>query len=548
MIVLLASSLTLIREDPRSLIEFDSFKNEEIKENNGKKVFLPVVCKNNESARVEKRKHKWVSTKKNEIFMSSTPTADVQVFARFRPLNEREQRLSEETAAAAAASRGVYRFRTEGDPRTIEVLRPALSSSSSSSSAVEEKEFTFDGIFPETTSQEELYLQTARPLVAEVLKGFNCTMMAYGQTGAGKSYTMTGRMDDEAEPGQAGIIPRLLRDLFDEVAARASQTAFVIQCSYVEIYMERVRDLLNPERDNLKLREVVVPKASSTKKKSLATQSCVYIEGCTVCTVQHWGDMLKVMQRGDAHRALSATDMNARSSRSHAVFVVHVSQTDLVKQTRRASKLCLVDLAGSEQVQRSGVTGLALEQAKKINKSLSALAMVIQALVERQAGEHIPYRDSKLTRLLTDSLGGNAKTVLLLALSPSPDSLSETFSTLSFGARAKHMVNQATVNEELSLSTYKKMVSALTQEVDVWKRKYEEAVLQSGADGEQQNPPVDSAPAEGGADHLAALDSQLLSSSSAAPGHPETLEDWCMFQTGNVMVFGADKMFLFEPF
>lgn len=385
--------------------------------------------------------------------------ADVQVFARFRPLNEREASLGDDK------NKRVYHYRTEGDHRTIEILRPP------SSVTQTEKEFTFDGIFPEETTQEELYQKTARPLVAELLKGFNCTMMAYGQTGSGKSYSMTGALEDEA---REGIIPRLIRDLFDEVAARSEEATFTLQCSMVELYLERVRDLLNPALDNLKLREVVSRKFNKSKQLK-STRSMVFVEGCTVCTVKSPKDMLKVMRRGDQNRVTASTDMNQRSSRSHAVFVVNVTQTELVKQTRRSSKLFLVDLAGSEQVSRSGATGLSLEQAAKINKSLSALSLVIQSLVEKKKGAHIPYRDSKLTRLLTDSLGGNAKTVLLLALSPSYDSLGETYSTLSFGARAKKMENHAAVNEELTVGTYKKLVSALGKDLDAWKRKCEEA-------------------------------------------------------------------------
>lgn len=355
---------------------------------------------------------------------------DVRVFARFRPLNARERALPEDE------NKVTYKLK---DDRTIEIDKPSSSTTSRS-------EFTFDGIFPESTTQSDLYVKTAKPLVGEVLKGFNCTMMAYGQTGSGKSYSMTGRLGDEE---QEGIIPRMIRDLFDAIESRREQSIITIQCSYVEIYLERVRDLLNPRLDNLKLRE---------------KGSTVYIEGATSYTVRSLNDMLKVMHQGDSNRITAATDMNERSSRSHSVFVVTVTQTEIVKGTRRSSKLFLVDLAGSEQVDRSGATGLKLEQAKKINKSLSALSLVIQSLVEKKKGAHIPYRDSKLTRLLTESLGGNSKTILLLAMSPSRDSLVETYSTLGFGSRAKKMTNKATVNEEL----------VMAKELDVMKRRAED--------------------------------------------------------------------------
>lgn len=487
---------------------------------------------------------------------------DVKVFARFRPLNERETNLDQNPSA-------VYRYLHEGDARTIELLRPP-----SSSVASAEKEFTFDAIFPESTTQEELYHKTARPLVSQLMKGFNCTLMAYGQTGSGKSYSMTGQLDDDQ---RQGLIPRLIQDLFAEAEARAEQAAFTIQCSYVELYLERIRDLLNPELDNLKLREVVSRQFNPSKKLK-SVKSMVFVEGCTVCTVKSLKDMLKVMRRGDANRATAATNMNEHSSRSHAVFVVSLTQTEHVKQTRRSSKLFLVDLAGSESVRRTGATGLTLEQGKKINKSLSALSLVIQSLVEKK-GSHIPYRDSKLTRLLTDSLGGNAKTVLLLALSPSLDSLTETYSTLSFGARAKKMENKATVNEELTLGTYKKLVSVMGKDLDTWKRKCEEwegkyhallvryGELEHGPSAltEPVVVPEEEKESEGGANVAATTittttvedavdvttsEAVLHRSGSMASSTASalSLDELCLFQTGNLVVFGADKMFTFEPF
>lgn len=523
-----------------------------------------------------------------EEVTTAAPGDDVRVYARFRPLNDREKSLGEKES--------VYSFVPNSNNRTIEISRPTGSNT--------EKEFTFDEILPESTTQEELYVKTAKPLVTEVLKGFNCTMMAYGQTGSGKSYSMTGRLDDS---NSEGIIPRMIHDLFAEIEERSDHAVFTIQCSYVEIYLERVRDLLNPQLDNLKLREVVSKKFSKSKKLK-SVKSMVYIEGATICTVKSLKDMLKVMRRGDANRITAETDMNERSSRSHSVFVVTVTQIEKVKQTRRSSKLFLVDLAGSEQVDRSGATGLKLEQAKKINKSLSALSLVIQSLVEKKKGAHIPYRDSKLTRLLTDSLGGNSKTVLLLALSPSWDSLAETYSSLSFGSRAKKMVNRATVNEELTVGSYKKLVAALGKDIEAWKHKAEDAdqkyqhlasqyqaleqecvrlKTQNDASAEDDikrwklemglempspgtleklapsgalSPPEKSKSADDIEEDdeevvITTLDSQqdLVADTTdaglhSAPSPPLLLEEMLMFQTGNLVVFDTDKMFTFEPF
>jgi len=285
---------------------------------------------------------------------------------------------------------------------------------------------------------------------------------------SGKTHSMMGPRNIT---NQEGIIPRMMHDLFKAADIQKDTTHFTIQCSYVEIYLEKVRDLLNPKLDNLKLREVVSKRYGKGSKIPKASKSYVYIEGCTVCTVRNIKDMFKVMRKGESNRMTASTEMNDRSSRSHSVFVVNVVQTSITKQTRKSSKLFLVDLAGSENVGRSKASGLTLEQAAQINKSLSALSLVISSLVDKKKA-HIPYRDSKLTRLLTDSLGGNSKTVLLLALSPSFDSLRESYSTLSFGVRAKRVENCARINEDISIATYKRLVSQLRKELVAWKSKY----------------------------------------------------------------------------
>jgi len=370
---------------------------------------------------------------------------DVKVYARFRPRISREAR----------DTRKIYNLKNHN--QTVEILKSRPTKNLSGDIVDDTKrEFTFDNIFPEETDQQQLYNHVAEPLVGELLKGFNCTIMAYGQTGSGKTYTMMGEKSSQVK---AGIIPRIISDIFQSAEDQKLNCSIAIQCSYVEIYLEKVRDLLNTQFDNLKLREL--------KSEGMKTSS-VYIEGCTICAVENLNDMLKIIKKGEANRTTAATDMNDRSSRSHSVLIININQTDVIKQTRKSSKLFLVDLAGSEDTIRSGAMNLTLEQAKKINKSLSALSLVIQTLTENNA--HVPYRDSKLTRLLTDSLGGNAKTVMILALSPSYDSLAETVSTLNFGSRTKKMKNCARINEDIS---YKKMVSVLKAELAMWIEKYD---------------------------------------------------------------------------
>lgn len=410
-------------------------------------------------------------------------TSDVKVFARFRPLNKREIQYALDHKEKN--NEPIYHFKNDNDFRTIEIIQPVKETVTGTVVDQKTKEFSFDHIFPETSTQPEIYSEIARPLLADILKGFNCTIMAYGQTGSGKSFTMMGETISRAntmmgetinnsdfdDNSNAGIIPRIVQELFTRIEQKKEETLFTVQCSYVEIYLEKVRDLINPALDNLKIREVIAKSSSSTKQKN--EKSYIYIEGCTVCTVKSLKDMMKVMKHGEANRVTATTEMNDRSSRSHSVFILNITQTDLIRQTRKSSKLFLVDLAGSEQVQRSGATGLTLEQAKKINKSLSALSLVIQTLTEKKGKDpHIPYRDSKLTRLLTDSLGGNSKTVLIVALSPAKDSLWETYSSLGFGSRAKKIQNCASINEEISPETYKKLIQTLTRDIDDYKTKY----------------------------------------------------------------------------
>jgi kinesin family protein 5 len=395
-------------------------------------------------------------------------SSDVKVFARFRPLNPREQQFyNQPNIKNTQNTQPIYNFKNESNT-TIEIQIPTAKEQLTE---IKTKEFSFDHIFPETSTQPEIYQHVAQPLLNDILKGFNCTIIAYGQTGSGKSYTMMGDTTNHETNQTYGIIPRTVQELFQRIQEKKDTTLFTIQCSYVEIYLEKVRDLLNPTLDNLKLREVVIENKSTKNKKN--EKSYIYIEGCTLCTVKNLQEIMKVMKHGENNRVTATTEMNDRSSRSHAVFILNITQTDIIRQTRKSSKLFLVDLAGSEQVSRSGATGLTLEQAKKINKSLSTLSLVIQTLTEKKGKDpHIPYRDSKLTRLLTDSLGGNSKTVLIIALSPSRDSLWETYSTLGFGARAKKIQNHARINEEISPETYKKLIQTLTEEVELYKTKY----------------------------------------------------------------------------
>jgi kinesin family protein 5 len=293
--------------------------------------------------------------------------------------------------------------------------------------------YTFDRVFGMESRQADVFDFSIRPTVDDILNGYNGTVFAYGQTGAGKSYTMMGADIDNDE--QKGIIPRIVEQIFANILASPGNIEYTVRVSYMEIYMERIRDLLAPQNDNLPIHE----------EKSRG----VYVKGLLEIYVSSVPEVYEVMRRGGMARAVAATNMNQESSRSHSIFVITVTQKNVETGSAKSGQLFLVDLAGSEKVGKTGASGQTLEEAKKINKSLSALGMVINSLTDGKS-THIPYRDSKLTRILQESLGGNSRTTLIINCSPSSYNDNETISTLRFGVRAKSIKNKAKVNAELS--------------------------------------------------------------------------------------------------
>lgn len=305
-----------------------------------------------------------------------------------------------------------------------------------------------------------------RSTVDDILNGYNGTVFAYGQTGAGKSYTMMGADIDDEE--QRGIIPRIVEQMFASILRSPGNIEYTVRVSYMEIYMEKIRDLLVPQNDNLPVHE----------EKSRG----VYVKGLLEIYVSSVQEVYEVMRRGAAARATAATNMNQESSRSHSIFVITITQKNVETGSAKSGQLFLVDLAGSEKVGKTGASGQTLEEAKKINKSLSALGMVINSLTDGKS-THIPYRDSKLTRILQESLGGNSRTTLIINCSPSSYNDAETISTLRFGVRAKAIKNKAKINAELSplelknllkkaqnqVTTYETYVASLEGEVQLWR-------------------------------------------------------------------------------
>ncbi|XP_066547182.1 kinesin-like protein KIF1B isoform X1 [Amia ocellicauda] len=373
--------------------------------------------------------------------------ASVKVAVRVRPFNSRE--ISKDSKCI---------IQMQGNSTTI--VNPKNPKEPA-------KSFSFDYSYWSHTSVEDpcfasqclVYNDIGKEMLQHAFEGYNVCIFAYGQTGAGKSYTMMGKQED----GQEGIIPMLCEDLFEKINDNSKEEiSYSVEVSYMEIYCERVRDLLNPKnKGNLRVREhpLLGP----------------YVEDLSKLAVTSYTDIADLMDAGNKARTVAATNMNETSSRSHAVFTIvftqrkHDSETDL--STEKVSKISLVDLAGSERADSTGAKGTRLKEGANINKSLTTLGKVISALAEvdnctskskkKKKTDFIPYRDSVLTWLLRENLGGNSRTAMVAALSPADINYDETLSTLRYADRAKQIKCNAVINEDPNA----KLVRELKEEV-----------------------------------------------------------------------------------
>eukprot|EP00927_Polykrikos_kofoidii_P023825 TRINITY_DN21811_c0_g1_i1.p1 TRINITY_DN21811_c0_g1~~TRINITY_DN21811_c0_g1_i1.p1 ORF type:complete len:1001 (-),score=182.36 TRINITY_DN21811_c0_g1_i1:195-3197(-) len=376
--------------------------------------------------------------------------SSVKVLARFRPPC-RHERDSEDCTRA---------FFVWPDRRTIETLDRS-------------QQYEFDCAFGEDSSQVAVYDAAGRPMVEDVLEGYNGTVLAYGQTGSGKSYTMFGQvlghgplascfpapvgvgtdfvaLADESH----GIIHRAAQHVFERINGGPSDVEFLLRCSLFEVYREQLRDLLEPSNCNLRVKET--------------PQQGVYVDGLAHEFVTCEGDIVNLLRQGSRMRTVAATRLNQHSSRSHVIFSIVCEQRG-ADGTGKVGKLHFVDLAGSEKVWKSSSSGVTLEEGKKINWSLSALGNVICALSEKRP--HVPFRDSKLTRILQETLGGNFKMSLMVACSPMQLHFDETISTLHFAARAKTICNHVRVNFVHSTEQLLAFVSRLKHELLLTRRE-----------------------------------------------------------------------------
>ncbi|XP_054459623.1 kinesin-like protein KIF16B isoform X4 [Anoplopoma fimbria] len=369
--------------------------------------------------------------------------ASVRVAVRVRPMNRREKDLTAKCI-----------IKMEGTKTSITNLK-IPDGIAADSTRDRTKTFTYDFSYDSSdcksstfVSQEKVFKDLGSDVLRAAFEGYNACVFAYGQTGSGKSYTMMGN------PGDAGLIPRFCEGLFSRIAAatRWDEASFRTEVSYLEIYNERVRDLLrrkSTQTYNLRVREH--PKDGP------------YVEDLSKHLVQNYSDVEELMEAGNINRTTASTSMNDVSSRSHAIFTINFTQAkfDAEMPSETVSKIHLVDLAGSERADATGATGVRLKEGGNINKSLVTLGNVISALADmtqdgvntnlKKRAVFVPYRDSVLTWLLKDSLGGNSKTIMIATVSPADVNYGETLSTLRYANRAKNIINKPTINEDCNV-------------------------------------------------------------------------------------------------
>ena len=354
----------------------------------------------------------------------------VKVAVRVRPMNKHEKEQNSTLCV-------------EVDPSNCTV-------SVTSSKSI--KTFPFDYVYGMDSTQREVYDQVAFPIVDSIFQGYNGTVFAYGQTGCGKTFTMMGIVDD---PNLKGIVPNAFSHIFGYIKTEGESKRFLVRCSFVEIYNEEVRDLLGDNSKKLDIRE-------NPKKGT-------FIKDLNYVTIKDTDDTEKCLNKGNKNRHVGHTSMNDQSSRSHSLFTVYLEIEEKGEDGNgriKSGKLNLVDLAGSERVGKTNATGQTFDEGKKINLSLTALGNVIDALSSNR--KHIPYKDSKLTRLLADSLGGNTKTVMFANVSPASYNYDETLGTLRYASRAKLIKNAPKVNEDPKdalLRKYEEEIKALKEQL-----------------------------------------------------------------------------------
>ena len=343
----------------------------------------------------------------------------ISVYCRFRPINQIEYNHTKNISCINTLSDNQISIHSDTSDFT--------------------QNFSFDRIFPISSTQEEVFSSTSKDIIDSVVKGYNGTIMAYGQTSSGKTYTMKGENDS------IGIIPRSIKEIFSIID---KDNSYKVRVSFLEIYMEKIRDLFDLSKTNLTIQE--------TRNKQIVITDLTWMH------ISNENEFNNIYRKACNNITTSSTYMNEDSSRSHSIMIVKISNT--LKRT--AGKLNLVDLAGSEKTSKTHCKGINLEEAKIINKSLLQLGLIIKVLTDNQSS-HVPYRDSKLTRILAESIGGNSKTSLILTCSPSMYNYDETMSTIRFGVRAKKIRNKPIINKEETKAELKMKIDEISKELEL---------------------------------------------------------------------------------
>ncbi|XP_058214958.1 kinesin-like protein KIN-5D [Rhododendron vialii] len=377
---------------------------------------------------------------------------NVQVVLRCRPLSEDEKRAKTPVAISC-----------NEHSREVSVIQNVANK-------YRDKAFVFDNVFGPASQQKDLYEQAIAPLVNEALEGYTCTIFAYGQTGTGKTYTMEGEAVKQKKTefhNDAGVIPRAVKQIFDTLEAQNAE--YGMKVTFLELYHEDITDLLVPEKGSRKPITVMED-----------GKGAVFVKGLEEGIVHTADEIYKILEEGSMRKHIAEeTLLNKQSNRSHSILSITVEIKECASEgveLIKCGKLNLVDLAGSENVLRSGAREERAREAGEINKSLLTLGRVINALVEHSG--HVPYRDSNLTRLLRDSLGGETKTCMIATISPSVYCLEETLSTLEYAYRAKNIRNRPEVNQRVTKSA---LINDLYMEIDRLKQELRENYLNEEA-------------------------------------------------------------------
>ncbi|KAI6645723.1 KIF5C protein [Oopsacas minuta] len=428
------------------------------------------------SAKRANKKSSVVDETLPDLFLSQSSASDktdskqnFKVCVRVRPLIPREHLTGSITCVDLPPDQQTVQIYKPSPTTTIDG-NPNTLVQTPDSNTTKEHTFSFDRVYGPATTQLDLYSTAVRPVVLNILEGYNGSIIAYGQTSAGKTYTMEGGQGGVSDVTR-GIIPRVAEEIFSYIEKSSnSASRFLVRASFMQLYNEQLQDLLHPPRQGqpkqpLKIREV---------------PTGIYVQGLSESVAKGPQDIIELMRRGSQHRITASTQLNWSSSRSHALFSIIVEHSEVSTVSKKKvitiGKLNLVDLAGSERVKDSGAEGERFGEACKINSSLTSLGKVILALTARGKGQlHVPYRDTKITFLLRDSLGGNCRTTLITNITPAGMSYSETLSTLRFGNNAKSVRNDARINQDMSeqglLLAYERELQKLRNELETASHK-----------------------------------------------------------------------------